>query len=93
VNSKIDTAHLRRVALTAFDIKLLGLLMHSGGEYPMPETEEARALLKASRDKGLVEVVERYGERASVRLTGEGRVVCTQLEVMAVQPKLEVTPR
>jgi len=93
VNSKIDTAHLRRVALTAFDIKLLGLLMRSGGEYPMPETEEARALLKVTQDKGLVEVVERYGERSSVRLTSEGRVVCGQLEVMAVQPKLEVAPR
>jgi hypothetical protein len=90
VNSKIDTAHLRRVALTRFDIQLLGLLMKSGGEYPMPETLEGRALLETTRGKGLVEVVERYGERPLVRLTDEGRVVCSQLEAMAVQPKLEV---
>lgn len=92
MSSKIDTAHLRRVALTGFDIKLLWLLMSNGGEYPMPETVEAQALLKTTRDKGLVEVVERYGERTSVRLTSEGRVVCSQLEVMRVQPKLEVAP-
>lgn len=90
MSNKIDTAHLRRVALTEFDIKLLGLLMRTGGEYPMPETVEGRALLETTRSKGLVEIVERYGERAAVRLTGEGRVVCSQLEVMAVQPKLEV---
>lgn len=93
MNSKIDTAHLRRVALTEFDIKLLGLLMRCGGEYPMPETVEARALLESTRNKGLVEVVARYGERSRVRLTAEGRVVCSQLETMAVQPKLEVAPR
>lgn len=93
MNSKIDTAHLRRAALTGFDIYLLGLLMKSGGEYAMPETPEARALLEGTCGKGLVEVITRYGERPHVRLTAEGRVVCTQLEVMAVQPKVEVVNR
>jgi hypothetical protein len=90
MNSRIDTAHLRRVALTGFDIQLLGLLMKSGGEYPMPATAEARALLETTRGKGLIEVIERHGERARVRLTDEGRLVCSQLETMARQPKLEV---
>ena len=92
MNSKIDTAHLRRVALTAFDVRLLGLLMKSGGEYPMPETLDGRAALERTRAKGLVEVVERFA-RPFVRLTDEGRAVCSQLEVMAKQPKLEVVGR
>lgn len=93
MNGKINTAHLRRVGLTAFDTQVLGLLMKCGGEYPMPETSAARALLEITRDKGLVEVVERFGQRAFVRLTDEGRTVCAQLKVMAVQPKLEVVNR
>jgi len=92
LNSKIDTAHLRHVALTSFDVQLLGLLMKSGGEYPMPETPEAKMLLEVTRSKGLIEVVER-STRQFVRLTDEGRVVCTQLEVMASQPRLEVASR
>lgn len=93
MNSKIDTAHLRRVALTGFDVQLLGLLMKSGGEYAMPETPEARSLLEGTRGKGLVEVITRYGEHPRVRLTAEGRAVCTQLAEMAVQPKVEVVNR
>jgi hypothetical protein len=91
MNGKIDTAHLRQVALTSFDIQLLGLLSKSGGEYPVPETSVARALLERTRDKGIVEIVERFGSRAFVRLTDQGRVVVEQLEVMAVQPKIEIS--
>jgi len=90
VNGKIDLAHLRQIKLTKFDIQLLSLLMKSGGEYPVPETEEARALLETTRVKGLVEIVERYAERPHIRLTDEGRLMLGQLEAMAVQPKLEV---
>lgn len=90
MSSKIDPAHLRQVQLTKFDIQLLSLLMRSGGEYPMPETVEARALVETSRAKNLVAVVERFGERPRVRLTDEGRVVLGQLEAMAAQPKIEV---
>lgn len=93
MNSKIDTRHLRRVGLTAFDTQLLGLLMKCGGEYPMPQTPEAQARLEITRGKGLVEVVERFPSRRFVRLTAEGRTVCTQLEAMAVQPKVEVVNR
>jgi hypothetical protein len=90
VSSKIDPAHLRQVKLTKFDIQLLSLLMKSGGEYPMPETVEARALVEMTRAKNLVTVVERFGERAHIRLTDEGRIVLGQLEAMALQPKIEV---
>jgi hypothetical protein len=90
VNKKIDTAHLRRVGLTEFDTKLLGLLMKCGGEYPMPETAQGRAAVETTRGKGLVEVIQRFGMRSFVRLTNEGRIVCAQLEEMTVQPKLEV---
>lgn len=93
MNSKIDTAHLRQVALTGFDIQLLGLLMKCGGEYPMPETAEGRQAVETTRVKRLVEVVERYGQRSLVRLTAEGRTVCAQLEVMNAQPKVEVVNR
>jgi hypothetical protein len=90
MNSKINTAQLRQVALTAFDIKLLSLLSKSGGEYPVPETVEARAHLETTRCKGLIEVVSGFAERSFVRLTDQGRAVVSQLEVMAVQPKIEV---
>jgi hypothetical protein len=93
VNGKIDTAHLRQVALTRFDIQLLGLLMKSGGEYPVPETVEGRALVETTRAKNLVEIVERFGERPHVRLTDEGRTVVAQLEAMNAQPKVEVASR
>ena len=93
MNSKIDRAHLKQVALTRFDIQLLSLLMRTGGEYPMPETDAARDNIAACRNKNLVTIVERVGERPHVRLTDEGRVVLAQLEAMAVQPKVEVDNR
>jgi hypothetical protein len=93
VNSKIDRKHLKQVALTRFDIQLLSLLMKTGGEYPVPETPEARAGVQAAADKNLVTIINRVGERPRVRLTDEGRVVLTQLEVMAAQPKVEVDNR
>ena len=93
MNGKINTAHLRQVALTGFDTQLLWLLMQSGGEYPAPKTAEAQALLEMTRAKGLVEIVQRFGARPFVRLTDEGRTVCSQLEAMAAQPKLEVASR
>ena len=93
MNSKIDRTHLKQVALTRFDIQLLSLLMRTGGEYPLPETAEARAGIAASRAKNLVTIIERVGERAHVRLTDEGRIVLAQLEAMAVQPKVEVDNR
>jgi hypothetical protein len=93
VNQKIDTQHLRQVALTRFDIQLLSLLMKTGGEYAMPETEEARALIKTTIAKNLVCVVHRPGENQRVRLTDEGRAVTSQLEAMAVQPKIEVVSK
>ena len=90
MNRKISTAHLRRVGLTAFDTQVLGLLMQCGGEYPMPQSPEAISRLKITCYKGLVEVVERFGQRRFVRLTDEGRTVCAQLEAMSAQPKVEV---
>lgn len=92
-NSKLDLPHLRQVALNRFDVQLLTLLTKSGGEYLMPETAEARAMIEITRSKRLVEVVERVGERPRVRLTDEGRTVAAQLEVMAVQPKVEIDTR
>ena len=93
MNSKIDRTHLKQVALNMFDIQLLSLLSKSGGEYPMPDTVEARARVELTRQKNLVTVVKRVGERDRVRLTDEGRTVVTQLEAMAVQPKVEVDNR
>ena len=93
MNSKIDRTHLKQVALNRFDIQLLSLLMKTGGEYAMPETAEGRAGVEGSRVKNLVTVIERVGERQRVRLTDEGRIVLTQLEAMAVQPKVEVDNR
>jgi hypothetical protein len=93
VNAKIDTKHLRQVALNRFDIQLLSLLSKSGGEYPVPETIEARALMETTRGKGLIEIVERYAERPHIRLTDAGRAVVGQLEAMAVQSKVEVVNR
>ena len=93
MNSKIDRVHLKQVALTRFDIQLLSLLMRTGGEYPLPETADGQAGVKAAQAKNLVTVITRYGERDHVRLTDEGRIVLAQLEAMAVQPKVEVDNR
>ena len=93
MNSKIDRGHLKQVALNMFDIQLLSLLSKSGGEYPMPDTVEARTRVELTRQKNLVTVVKRVGERDRVRLTDEGRTVVTQLEAMAVQPKVEIDNR
>jgi len=93
VNSKIDRSHLKKVALTSFDIQLLSLLMKTGGEYPMPETPAGRAGLQVSCEKNLVAIVNVEGVRPRVRLTDEGRRVLAQLEQMALQPKIEVDNR
>lgn len=93
MNTKIDRTHLKQVALNMFDIQLLSLLSKSGGEYPMPETVEARERVKLTAQKNLVTIINRVGERPRVRLTDEGRLVLAQLETMAVQPKVEVDNR
>lgn len=93
MNSKIDRAHLKQVALTQFDIQLLSLLMRTGGEYAMPDTAEAWAGVQIACDKNLVTIINRVGERPRVRLTDEGRIVLAQLEAMAAQPKIEVDNR
>ena len=93
MNSNIDRAHLKQVALTRFDIQLLSWLMKTGGEYAMPDTPEAKAGVAASAQKNLVTVIQRPGEHPRVRLTDEGRTVLAQLELMAVQPKVEVDNR
>ncbi len=93
MNANIDRGHLKQVALTRFDIQLLTLLMKTGGEYPMPSTQDAQLGVKVSASKNLVEIVSRVGENPRVRLTDEGRRVLEQLEVMAKQPKVEVDNR
>jgi hypothetical protein len=93
VNSNIDRTHLKQVGLTMFDIQLLSLLMKTGGEYPLPETDEGKAGVKVSRAKNLVTIIARNGEHPRVRLTDEGRRVLAQLEAMALQPKVEVDNR
>lgn len=93
MNGKIDRTHLKRVALTRFDIQLLTLLMQTGGEYAMPATAEGRAGVEGSRAKNLVTVIERHGEGPRVRLTDEGRIVLAQLEQLASQPKIAVDNR
>lgn len=89
-NSKLDLAHLRQVGLTLDETKLLRLLMDCGGEYPLPSTPAGLACVQGAIDKNLVECRQRYGERPRVRLTDEGRAVCSQLDVMNGQPKIEV---
>jgi hypothetical protein len=93
VNSQIDRAHMKQVALTRFDIQLLTLLMKTGGEYAMPDTAEAKAGIAYAAQRNLVTVIQRPGEHPRIRLTDEGRTVLTQLEVMANQPKVEVDNR
>lgn len=90
MNQTIDRGHLRQVKLNRFDIQLLSLLFKCGGEYPYPDTEDGQTMVELTRQKRLVEIVERYGERRRVRLTDEGRTVVAQLEQMAIQPKVEV---
>ena len=63
MNSQIDRAHMKQVALTRFDIQLLTLLMKTGGEYAMPDTAEAKAGIAYAAQRNLVTVIQRPGER------------------------------
>ena len=93
MNSKIDRGHLKQVGLSQFDIRLLSLLKQTGGEYTMPETPEAKMGIAMAAQKNLIQIIQRPGENPRVRLTDEGRLVLSQLDVMAVQPKVEVDNR
>ena len=88
----VNLNHLRQVGLTAWEIQKLTQLAARGGEVPWyPRNYDPLTLrcMDGMITKRLVTIVDRSGALA-VRLTDEGRTVVTQLDAMAVKPKVEV---
>ena len=90
---------LRHAGLSAFDVKMLTTLMQTGGEtgFPMSgiaEENRSRVIagLSSLADRNLIMVDEARStvSRFVLRLTDAGREVCSQLEKMSVQPRVEV---
>ena len=79
----IDLGLLRQVALTAFDVNTIKVLMKTGGEalwnasIVKPET---KAMIQLMIDKKLIEMVERPLEPTKIRLTDIGRSAAAQIE-------------
>ena len=94
-----DLDRLRTAALSPYDIKVLSTMMESGGEIPFyvdrlkPETKQSHidgmnSLI--ARDIIEVDMTRSNGHRWMVRLTDNGRGVCSQLEKMNAQKPVEV---
>ncbi len=90
---------LRHAGLTGFDVMILTNLMKGGGEFGLytggiAEEQLPRVLagLSTLADRGLISVdeVRSTVSRIVLQLTDNGREVCSQLERMSVQPRVEV---
>jgi len=99
VTDKHALGRLRHAGLSAFDVKVLSTLMQTGGEFgytpgnlTKEELERVIAGLGSLADRGIIMVDEARStvSRWVLRLTDNGREVCSQLEKMSVQPRVEV---
>jgi len=90
---------LRHVGLSAFDVKILSTLMQTGGEFGLyiegiAEANRPAVIagLSSLADRELIAVdeVRSTVSRWVLQLTDNGRQVCSQLEKMNVQPRVEV---
>jgi hypothetical protein len=98
----IDRHELHRVRaaeLSPFDVKVLSTFMETGGEFPFyvdrlkPETRDAQIAGMNSliaRDLIEVDTTRSNGHRWMLRLTDNGRSVCTRLEEMSAKKPVEV---
>lgn len=96
MTATIDRRHMRQVGLSLPEVKTLGVLAERGGDIRWngdgvrPVRPETAMMIEGLVQKGLVELVERFGGAIHLRLTDQGRAVTAQLDAMNVAPKIIV---
>ena len=97
--NRFDLDRVRHAELSPYDIKVLSVLMETGGSFPFyvdrlkPETRDAQIAGMNSliaRDLIEVDTTQSNGHRWVLRLTDNGRAVCGQLEKMNAKRPIEV---
>ena len=97
---KHELGRLRQAAVDGFDRAVFSELMKGGGEYTYCppnnltklQFDRIHAGLSSLANRGLVEIDEArstFGQWV-LRLTDNGRAVCSELERLSRQPKVEV---
>lgn len=96
---KYELGRVRAVGLSPYDIKVLTVLMETGGEFPFyiervdPKDQALHiAGMHSLALRNLIDIdqTRSTASRWIVRLTDNGRAVCTQLEKMNAKPKVEI---
>lgn len=99
MSDRRELDRVRSVGLSPYDIKVLTTMMETGGEFPFyiercsPEVRDMHvAGMSSLANRGLIEVdeVRSTVNRWILRLTDNGRAICTQLEKMNAKPRVEV---
>lgn len=99
MSDRFELGRIRQAGLSPFDIKVLSTFMETGGEFPFyvdrlkPETrasqiEGMNSLI--ARDLVEVDATRSNGHRWLMRLTGNGRAICAQLDKMNAKRPVEV---
>jgi len=99
VTDQYELGRLRHAGLSGFDVMILSNLMKAGGRFGFytggvagDQLPRVIAGLGSLADRGLISVDEAQSttSRIVLLLTANGRSVCSQLEKMSVQPRVEV---
>lgn len=99
MTDQYELGRLRHAGLTGFDVMILSNLMKGGGEFGfytggVAEEHLPRVIagLDSMANRNLITVDEARSttSRIVLRLTDNGRAVCSKLESMSVQPRVEV---
>lgn len=94
-----ELGRLRHASLSGFDVMILSNLMKAGGRFGFytgavaaEQLPRVIAGLSEMADRGLISVDEAQSttSRIVILLTDNGRSVCSQLEKMSIQPRVEV---
>lgn len=90
---------IRQASLSPFDITVLTTFIDTGGEFPFyvdrlrPETKDSQIAGMNSliaRDLIEVDMARSSGHRWMLRLTDQGRALCSQLDAMNAKKPIEV---
>lgn len=99
MSDRFELDRLRQATLSPFDIKVFGIFMETGGEFPFyvdrlnPQTRDSQIEGMNSliaRDLVEVDMMRSSGHRWMMKLTDNGRAVCAQLEKMNAKRPVEV---
>ena len=99
ITDRHELERMRAASLSPYDIKTLSTFMATGGEFPFyvdrlkPETKATHIAGMNSliaRDIIEVDMARSSGHRWLLRLTDNGRALCTELEKMNAAKPVEV---